>query len=106
MNKDYFLKRLPSILIYFFVASFILLLLWNWLLPSILNLSSINYLQSCGLLLLTNIFCNSPFLLGRLIKSKKSDKEKWSDLCDDKKEKLNEMWEKRCEEILKSKKQE
>jgi len=39
----------------------------------------------------------------KLIFRKKCDSDKWSLLCDDNKEKLNEMWEKRCQELEQTK---
>ena len=38
-----------------------------------------------------------------MILRKKCDDARWSLLCDDNKEKLNELWEKRCKELEKAK---
>jgi hypothetical protein len=102
MKKGYHLKSLILVLIYFFVAGFLVMILWNWLLPSIGGLRVINFWEACGLILLTNFLFNKTFLR-KLIFRKKCDSDKWSLLCDDNKEKLNEMWEKRCQELEQAK---
>ena len=102
MNKGYHLKGFIIVLIYFFVAGFLVILLWNWLLPSIIGVRVINFWEACGLILLTNFLFNKTFL-GKLISKKKCEDGRWSLLCDDNKEKLNELWEKRCKELEKAK---
>jgi hypothetical protein len=37
------------------VASLVVMLLWNWLLPTVLGLKAISYLQAAGLLILAKI---------------------------------------------------
>lgn len=102
MNKGYYLKSLILVFIYFFVAGFLVMLLWNWLLPSIVGVRIINFWEACGLILLINFLFNKTFLR-KIFLSKKCEDGKWSLLCDDNKEKLNGMWEKRCEELEQAK---
>lgn len=102
MNKGYHLKSLILVLIYFFVAGFLVMLLWNWLLPSIVGLRVITFLEACGLILLTNFLFNKTFLRNMILK-KNCEDARWALLCDDNKEKLNELWEKRCQELEKAK---
>jgi len=56
MKKGYHLKSLILVLIYFFVAGFLVMILWNWLLPSIGGLRVINFWEACGLILLDELF--------------------------------------------------
>jgi hypothetical protein len=102
MKKGYHLKSLILVLIYFFVAGFLVMLLWNWLLPSIVGVRVINIWEACGLILLTNFLFSKTFFR-RLIFRKKYEGDKWALLCDDNKEKLSELWEKRCKELEQAK---
>ncbi|MFM7016637.1 MAG: hypothetical protein ACKOX3_09945 [Bacteroidota bacterium] len=102
MQSKRYLSSFLIILIYYFVAGLIVMILWNWLLPEIFGLKSINYWEACGLILLTNFLFNRTFTRKYILR-KNCEKEKWAHLCDEKKDRLNEMWEKRCNEISKSK---
>lgn len=44
-----------------FLFGFVVMLLWNWLMPEIFNISPITYIQSWGLVLLTNILFKSRY---------------------------------------------
>lgn len=54
-SKRFFFQKLFFVLIIIAVISFIVLLLWNWLMPAIFNLPEINYLQAIGILILSKI---------------------------------------------------
>ena len=42
------------------IAGYVTMLLWNWLMPEIFNLTEINFLQAIGLILLSSIFFYRP----------------------------------------------
>ncbi|MEM7182354.1 MAG: hypothetical protein AAF518_15675 [Spirochaetota bacterium] len=62
-RKKFFRKRIFHFLFGGFFFLFFLtifygipvMLLWNWLIPSLFGLGKISYLQSCGLVLLSNL---------------------------------------------------
>lgn len=57
-------KRFPRILIFVIlitaVLSLLVMLLWNWLMPVIFNLPTLNYWQALGLLILAKILFAFP----------------------------------------------
>jgi hypothetical protein len=57
-------KRYPRFLFFIIaavaIASLIVMLLWNWLVPSLFHGPVISYLQAAGLLVLTKIIFSSP----------------------------------------------
>ena len=78
----------------------IVMLLWNAILPPLLNINQISYWQSVGLLVLCKI------LFGNFGPRKHSGgppfrsmhwRDKWSDMSDEDKVKFKEEWKKRCE---------
>ncbi len=54
-SKRFFFQRFFFIITVIAFISLIILLLWNWLMPSIFNLPDINYLQALGILILSKI---------------------------------------------------
>ena len=54
-NKRFFFQRFFFIIAVIAFISLVILLLWNWLMPSIFNLPEINYLQAFGILILSKI---------------------------------------------------
>ncbi|MFZ7116012.1 MAG: hypothetical protein ACO1G9_11575 [Bacteroidota bacterium] len=75
--------------------------LWNWLIPVLFHGPEIDYLQSLGLMLLSRILfrgfiggpkgmCHGGNHGGEQWKSK------WSNLTPDEKEKMRDLWKKRC----------
>ncbi len=101
-SRNLILQRSLIVIIYYFIAGLIVMLLWNWLLPSIFGLKVISYWEACGLILLINFLFSRTFIR-KYIMRRNCENERWSELCDDKKEKLNMIWEERCREIQKDK---
>jgi magnesium-transporting ATPase (P-type) len=54
-SKKFFFQKFFFILVIIAVLSLIVMLLWNWLMPSIFNLAEITYLQAIGILILSKI---------------------------------------------------
>jgi len=52
-NKKFFFKRILFFIAALAVISFIVMLLWNWLMPVIFRLPAISFLQALGLLILS-----------------------------------------------------
>jgi hypothetical protein len=78
----------------------VVMLLWNAVLPPLLNINQINYWQAIGLLVLCKILFGSfgprrhygepPF-------RRTYWKDKWANMSDEEKTKFKEEWKKRCE---------
>lgn len=78
----------------------VVMLLWNAILPSLLNINSITYWQAVGLLVLCKILFGGfgPRRSGGGPPFKRPYwKDKWSNMSDDEKLKFKEEWRKRCE---------
>lgn len=88
--------------ILFFVVSAVVMLLWNALLPAILHVSTVNYWQAAGLLILCRIlFGGVPF--GRRGRGRfggggmpQHIREKLMNMSDDERAKFKEEWKQRC----------
>ena len=74
--------------------------LWNWLIPTLFHGPEIDYLQTLGLMLLSRIlfrgFVGKPkgMCQGGYIGDQW--KGKWSNLTSEEKEKMRDLWKKRC----------
>lgn len=55
MRKLIFLKIAAGILVFGTAATYITMLLWNWLMPEIFGLTQITFWQALGLLLLSKL---------------------------------------------------
>lgn len=56
MKAYWVAKMIVFVLVVSAVIGYVVMLLWNWLMPDIFNLPKINYWQAIGLLLLSKIF--------------------------------------------------
>jgi hypothetical protein len=54
-KKRWFFKGFLFVLVFIAVLSLAVMLLWNWLMPMIFGITSINYIQAIGLLILSKI---------------------------------------------------
>ncbi len=51
----WFILGLPFMILFLAVGSFVLMLLWNWLLPALFGMKMIGFWQAVGLLILSRI---------------------------------------------------
>ena len=81
-----------------FAITFIVMLLWNLLLPEIIGVKSISFWQAMGILILSKIlFGGFHFGKGKFGNFKeKMMQRKMSGMTDEEKEKFKEIWRKRC----------
>ncbi|MBS1747634.1 MAG: hypothetical protein JST21_15840 [Bacteroidetes bacterium] len=94
---------LPLILL----AGLIVMLLWNAIMPHAIHASSLNYLQSLGLLVLSRIlfggFRGGPGRRHRMWRGgDPSWREKWKYMSDEEKMKFREEWKNRCSRMNKN----
>ncbi|SDI75796.1 hypothetical protein SAMN05421846_11316 [Chryseobacterium taeanense] len=82
----------------FLGITWIVMLLWNCLLPEILGVKSISYLQAMGILILCKILFGG-FHFGKGMRDFKERKmrEKMRHLSPEEREKFKEVWKSRCE---------
>lgn len=100
MNRKYkkgwiFLVLSPPLI--FLAVTWIVMLLWNCLLPEILGVKSITYWQSMGILVLSKILFGG-FHFGRGMQNFKERKmrEKMEGLSPEEREKFKEVWKNKC----------
>lgn len=97
-----FCIMLPLIILGVFGVSAIVMLLWNWILPSIFNLSAITYWQAMGLLALSRILfggfgCrNHHRAAHRHLENHAPFKDKFMDMNDDERQKFKSLWKQKC----------
>jgi Ca2+/H+ antiporter, TMEM165/GDT1 family len=97
-RKILFLFLIP---IFLLAVAFIVMLLWNAILPDIIHVGAINYLQALGLLILSRILFGG-FGHGRdghrhHFAKARALREKWGAMSDEEKQKFKEEWRSRCE---------
>jgi hypothetical protein len=85
------IKIVLLVLIIFSLVSYIVMLLWNWLMPELFGLPQVNFEQSAGILLMSKI------LFGGFKKSNHGHansywKEKWHNIPEDKREKWKQQF--------------
>lgn len=84
-----------------FLLGFIVMLLWNFILPSVLHTERINYWQAVGLLVLCRILFFG-FNKGRrgprpgMFRGGPPWRQKWMNMSDEERAKFREEWKKRC----------
>ena len=81
---------------------FVVMLLWNAILPQVVNAAPLSYWQAVGLLVLSRILFGSffrggpQFNSGREWRGGPSWRRKWTSMSDEEKAKFREEWKRRC----------
>ena len=82
----------------FFVLGFVVMALWNWLMPPIFGLHTITYWQAYGLLILSKLLFGG-FRGGRNCSGRKDWRgrmaERWEGMTPEEREKVREVWRNR-----------
>ncbi|MEO8712859.1 MAG: hypothetical protein ABI405_12080 [Parafilimonas sp.] len=101
-NRNKFFIGIPLIIIAgILLISFIVMQLWNAILPSVLNVHPITYWQAVGILILSKILFGS---FGRRNFSSREKgwprgmhwRQKWMNMSDEERAKFREGWKNRC----------
>ena len=92
-NRKPFFILIPITI--FFIIGFVVMILWNNLIPEIFGLKSITYLQALGLFFLSRILFGSfggkkPSFVGS------NNKDKIINMNAEEREKFKEEWKNRC----------
>ena len=73
--------------------------LWNWLIPTLFHGPELDYFQALGLMLLSRILCRG-FMGGHKGSCHGHQggnwRGKWSSLSSEEKDKMRDLWKKRC----------
>lgn len=97
MKAKWVFKLIIGFTVVIIVVGWVVMLLWNFLMPVVFNLPVINFYQALGLLILSKI------LFGHAGRGwgggmwKNKWKEKWGSMTPEEKEKFREQWKMRCE---------
>jgi hypothetical protein len=97
-RKRYFFWLIIPLL--FGALALLVMLLWNAILPAVLQTRTITYWQALGLLLLCRILFGGLPMRGRSGGARfgrmPAAKEKWMNMSEEEKVKFKEEWRKRC----------
>jgi hypothetical protein len=91
---------IPVFIAGLFIISFVVMYLWNWLIPSIFQWSKISYLQALGLFVLSRILFGGFHFKGRRNNvppfSNPKFKENFMKMSEEEKRIFKEQWRQRC----------
>jgi hypothetical protein len=101
INKKYkkFFFFIPMMLFGLSAISYIVMQLWNWLMPVIFQLPSISFFQAAGLFALSKILFSSFNFNGRNKRMRFNNqvmKEKMMQMSEEERQQFKEQWKKRC----------
>ncbi len=101
LNNRYkkFFFFIPLVLFGLSSISFVVMQLWNWLMPVIFQLPSISFFQAAGLFALSKILFSSFNFNGRNKKAAFKNqviKEKMMHMSEEERQQFKEQWKKRC----------
>lgn len=89
-------------LVGFLAMSAVIMLLWNWLIPTIFNLKAISYLQAMGLFLLSRMLFGgfhfrNPKGNNRPPFANPQFREKFMNMSNEERQAFKEQWKSRCD---------
>lgn len=99
MKKAAIINTILLFLLMFMLISFVLMLLWNWLMPGVFGFAMINYYQALGLLLMSKIlFGGEGFYFKRKWKNAwgMHMQRKMESMSPEERELFRKKWEERC----------
>lgn len=102
MNSKFQAPRIffPVVFIaFFFAITYVVMLLWNAVLPAVTGAGSVTYWQAAGILILSKILFGFPGWGGHHKTSsfRGSFRDRWMHIPEEDREKFREEWRKRCQ---------
>lgn len=101
--RGFWLKMAVKYFVVFVIAGlafgYVVMALWNWLMPEIFGLTEVSFVQALGILLLSKILFGGFFRGKRGGKHaywKARMKSKWSEMSPEEREKFKEAFKNRC----------
>jgi hypothetical protein len=86
-------------IVFVIAIGFVIMLLWNWLMPELFGLSTITYWQAVGLLILSKILFGGGWSKKQHPRHshywKKRFMSKWDDMCEEDRDKIKERFRRR-----------
>jgi hypothetical protein len=84
----------------FFAMAAVVMLLWNAILPDLIHVEQISYLQALGLLILSRVLFGGFRFGGRVFRGGPPPHvgQKWMNMSEEERSKFKEEWKKRCEQ--------
>ena len=103
-NKDYGKKKAGMIalaVLFGLIVTLVVMLLWNWLMPDIFGLTTINFWQALGLLVLSKIFFSGGWKKSRhgshnSWQWKRRFMKKWENMSEEERENIKEHFKPYC----------
>ena len=97
MKKYWFIKMALFVAAASIVMAFVVMALWNWLIPALFAGPLISFWQAAGLMLLARIlFRGFSGMHGGKYRRCGDWKEKFEKMTPEQKEKMRDLWKKRC----------
>ena len=93
------LKTLVFVSLAVIAMGAVVMWLWNWLVPELFHGPAISFIQSVGILLLCKVLFKgfAGFKGGHhFYERQKEWKEKWEQMSPEERDKMRELWKKRC----------
>jgi hypothetical protein len=88
---------IPAII---FLTAWLVMIIWNYVMPEVFHIGEVNYWQALGILVLSRILLGGFRFLSRPWQRPHYAakwKEKWMSMTEEEKEKFREEWKKRCQ---------
>jgi Ca2+/H+ antiporter, TMEM165/GDT1 family len=102
-GKTFWMKRAPFILLAVVagvaVFGWVVMLLWNWLLPAVFGIGTLTFWQALGILVLAKILfggCCGGHRGHHHMRHGHEFRNKWMNLTPEEREKMKEEWHNRC----------
>ncbi len=98
-KTNFVFKAVGGIIAMFLLVSLVVMYLWNWLMPELFGLTTIDFLHAAGLLLLSKIlFGSGGAHLGKKWKAAWMDhmQNRMEAMSPEEREKFRQQWEARC----------
>ncbi|MFM1744473.1 MAG: hypothetical protein RLZZ630_410 [Bacteroidota bacterium] len=99
MNNHPLLKTILLFVLMFLIVAFVMMSMWNWLMPPVFGFSEVNYLQAGGMLVLARIlFGGEGFYFKRRWRNAWGNhlKNKMESMSPQEQEHFRQRWEEIC----------
>ena len=104
MKIGFWIRKAVMILVFaavfITVFSYVVMLLWNAILPQVLHVSTINFTQALGIMVLSKIlfggFHHGGWRGGRYGQWKQGMRARWQNMSVEEREKFKQEWKARC----------
>jgi hypothetical protein len=97
MKAKWMMKIVLGAIVFGALAGWLVMSLWNWLVPALFAGPVIGFWQALGLLLLSRILLGSPKSWGGGRRCRDAGwKERWDGMSPEERERVRSLWKQRC----------